>query len=97
MSLPIRWIPVAEQMPEDREVVVVFQGRRPSLSEGRIFAGFMHTDDHDVPCWYGHAGYLDGVPALGVVDCGDVSVIDFWLPLPKEPPDHNCFEGGWPA
>lgn len=97
MSLPIRWIPVAEQMPEDREVVVVFQYRGPSLPEGRIFAGFMSTDDRDVPCWYGHQRSWDGCPAWNVAECGDVRVMDFWLPLPKEPPDHNVVDGGWPA
>lgn len=92
----IRWIPVAERMPSEREVVVVFQGES-GVHGGRVFAGFRHTDDSGTACWYGHPVGLDGLPTWEVAECGDVRATDFWLPLPQEPPDHNCFDGGWPG
>lgn len=90
----IRWIPVVEQQPGERVVVIVGQD---SIRGGfRSFAGWIEGD-----CWYSYlpnpyAECDPGCPAL-VAEMGDVRATDFWLPIPTEHPQHNVVDGGYPA
>lgn len=59
----------------------------------RIFAGWLD----DGMCWFEHLPeHPGGGPAL-TVERGDVRATDFWLPLPKEHPQENAVNGGYPA
>lgn len=104
MSQPIRWIPVVEQMPPEGEPVVVSRdvplAGRPhnfpaflvGVGEEANWHALVVTSSVTSNDWRNNDG-----PVLGGVRPTRVQATDFWLRLPKEPPDFNCFDGGWPA
>ena len=80
------WIPIAEQMPNEMQTVVVGQ-IIPATGMYRKFAGWLRDG-----VWY---SYLQDQETVG--EMGDVRAIDFWLPIPEWDPGCGVFLGGWPA
>jgi hypothetical protein len=95
----IPWVPVVEQMPAEKTVVIVGQ---TTIDGGyRIFAGWLADG-----VWYcfhpKHPNALvemhDATQDSGfVANMGDLRAGDFWLTLPEWPPGHGVVRGGYPA
>ena len=92
------WIPVVEQLPDNKTVVIVAQS---ILGRYRIFAGWL--DDGVWRCFYPkHPNEIvsmhDSAGDSGfVATMGDLRAEDFWLSLPEHPPTDNVVRGGYPA
>ncbi len=79
-----RWIPVVEELPHDRVVVIVGQD---NLNGGtRNFAAWRDGEE-----WL----YCD--PATEKVERERVRATDFWLALPEWPAGSGVVCGGYPA
>lgn len=70
------WIPIAEQTPPERQVVIVCQ----TSSNARIFAGWRSTAS-----WSGVDRWWAYLPDSGLTVMGDIRTTDFWLALPEYP------------
>lgn len=96
----VPWIPVSEQLPAERDVVIVSQhcvaiDEPPHVyPEGyRTFAGWREGDT-----WFAYLPFKMGSSEQGfVAEMGDVRAVDFWLTLPNEHPQHGAVRGGYPA
>lgn len=92
------WIPVAEQLPERKTVVIVGQS---IIGRYRIFAGWL-----DGGAWYSYCpkhpneivATHDAAGDFGfVAEMGDLRAEDFWLHLPAHSPTGSVVQGGYPA
>lgn len=89
----IRWIPLVERSPDDRQIVIV--GRDDHKGRSRNFPAIYTTNEDDgSPAWVELAIDEHRDATLSI---HDVRATDFWLPLPAEPPGFNCVDGGWPG
>jgi len=91
----VPWIPVVEQLPDSKTVVIVGQS---AAGRCRIFSGWL-----DEGVWYTffpkhpNEFFASNEDSGFVAEMGDLRAEDFWLPLPQHSPTDNVVRGGYPA
>lgn len=82
------WTPIVEQLPPERQVVIVAQTEDDGY---HIYAGWLRTSHDGARRWWAYT------PDILLSMMGEVRATDFWLSLPQESPVGGCVRGGYPA